>query len=149
MSGGVQRIPGYCALCVSSCGCISVVKEGRLVAIEPDPSHSIGKALCGRGRAAPELAHHEERLLYPFRLAMPDGAIRARAKLRDTLDPRVVSATDGWWQACTALGLPSYDAIGPDSANINDAIGNRATDPISSPVPHRCYLREVSRGAAP
>ena len=83
------------------------------------------------------------------RLATPDGAIRARAKLRDTLDPRVVSATYGWWQACTALGLPGYDTTGPDSANINDAIGNRATDPISGSVPHRSYLCEISRIAAP
>jgi anaerobic selenocysteine-containing dehydrogenase len=80
-----------------------------------------------------------------IRLATPDGAIRARAKLRNTLDPRVVSATYGWWQACTALGLPGYDATGPDSANINDAIGNRAIDPISGSVPHRSYLCEVSR----
>ena len=83
------------------------------------------------------------------RLATPDGAIRARAKLRDTLDPRVVSATHGWWQACAALGLPGYDATGPDSANINNAIGNRATDPISGSVPHRSYLCEVSPIAAP
>ena len=51
--GKIQRIPGYCALCTSSCGCISVVEDGRLVAVEPDPSHPTGKALCGKGRAAP------------------------------------------------------------------------------------------------
>ena len=73
VSDGVQRIPGYCALCTSSCGCISVVKEGRLVAVEPDPSHPTGKALCGKGRAAPELVHHEERLLYPLRRVSPKG----------------------------------------------------------------------------
>jgi anaerobic selenocysteine-containing dehydrogenase len=79
------------------------------------------------------------------RLATPDGAIRARAKLRDSLDPRVVSATHGWWQACTALGLPGYDATSTAGANINLAIGNKETDPISGSVPHRSYLCEVSR----
>ena len=73
MPDGVQRIPGYCALCTSSCGCISVVEDGRLVAVEPDPSHPTGKALCGKGRAAPELVHHEERLLYPRRRVNPKG----------------------------------------------------------------------------
>ena len=29
-SDSAQRIPGYCALCTSSCGCISVVEAGRL-----------------------------------------------------------------------------------------------------------------------
>ena len=72
-SDSVQRIPGYCALCTSSCGCISVVEAGRLIAVEPDPSHPTGKALCGKGRAAPELVHHEERLLHPLRRVSPKG----------------------------------------------------------------------------
>ena len=63
----IERIPGYCALCTSVCGCISVVEDGRLVAVEPDPSHPTGKALCGKGRAAPELVYHEDRLLHPLR----------------------------------------------------------------------------------
>ena len=62
-----QRIPGYCALCWSSCGCISVVEDGKLVDVEPDPSHPTGKALCAKGRAAPELVHHKKRLLHPLK----------------------------------------------------------------------------------
>ena len=54
----------YCALRASPCGCISAVKKGRLIAVEPDPSHPTGKTLYGKGRAALELMHHEERLLY-------------------------------------------------------------------------------------
>jgi anaerobic selenocysteine-containing dehydrogenase len=69
----MERIQGYCALCWSSCGCISVVDDGRLVAVEPDPSHPTGKALCAKGRAAPELVHHEERLLFPLRRTRPKG----------------------------------------------------------------------------
>ena len=72
-ANSVQRVPGYCALCTSSCGCISVVKEGRLVAVEPNPSHPTGQALCGKGRAAPELVHHAERLLHPLRRTRPKG----------------------------------------------------------------------------
>lgn len=77
-------------------------------------------------------------------LVTPDGSIRARARLRDTLDPRVVSATYGWWQPCTELGLSGYDIIGPASANINYAIGNQQADPISGSVAHRSYLCEIS-----
>ncbi len=69
----IQRIPGYCALCWSSCGCISVVEDGALVAVEPDPSHPTGKALCAKGRAAPELVHHKERLLQPLKRTRPKG----------------------------------------------------------------------------
>ena len=79
------------------------------------------------------------------RLATPEGAVRARAAFSRNLDPRVVSATHGWWQACSALDLPGYDATGADGANVNAVIGNRDTDPISGSVPHRSYLCEITR----
>jgi anaerobic selenocysteine-containing dehydrogenase len=68
-----QRIPGYCAMCVSRCGSIAVVENGRFVALEPDPSHPTGKALCAKGRAAPELVYHSDRLLYPLKRTRPKG----------------------------------------------------------------------------
>src|SRR6478672_5173207 len=69
----VERIPGYCAMCVSRCGSIAVVENGRFVALEPDPSHPTGKALCAKGRAAPELVYSSERLLYPLKRTRPKG----------------------------------------------------------------------------
>jgi anaerobic selenocysteine-containing dehydrogenase len=66
-----ERIPGFCALCRSRCGCVSVVEDGRLVAVEPDPSHPTGRNLCVKGRAAPELVHAPDRLLYPMRRTRP------------------------------------------------------------------------------
>ena len=69
----VERIPGYCALCVSRCGSIAVVEDGRFVALEPNPTHPTGKALCAKGRAAPELVYHTDRLLYPLKRTRPKG----------------------------------------------------------------------------
>jgi anaerobic selenocysteine-containing dehydrogenase len=68
-----ERIPGYCALCISRCGSIAVVENGRFVALEPDPSHPTGKALCAKGRAAPELVYHQDRLLHPMKRTRPKG----------------------------------------------------------------------------
>src|SRR6516225_9488037 len=68
-----QRIHGYCALCRSRCGCISVVEDGQLIAVEPDPGHPTGQALCAKGRAAPELVYHPDRLQYPMRRTRPKG----------------------------------------------------------------------------
>jgi anaerobic selenocysteine-containing dehydrogenase len=68
-----MRIPTYCALCVSRCGAIAVVEEGRFVALEPDPSHPTGMALCAKGRAAPELVEHPDRLLHPLKRTRPKG----------------------------------------------------------------------------
>jgi anaerobic selenocysteine-containing dehydrogenase len=68
-----ERIQGYCALCVSRCGSIAEIENGRFVALEPDPSHPTGKALCAKGRAAPELVYHPDRLLYPLKRTRPKG----------------------------------------------------------------------------
>ena len=43
------------------------------MAIEPDPSHPTGKALCAKGRASPELVEAPDRLLYPVRRTRPKG----------------------------------------------------------------------------
>ena len=71
--GSTQRIQGYCALCIARCGSVAVVEGDRLVALEPDPTHPTGQALCAKGRAAPELVHHPDRLLHPLRRTRPKG----------------------------------------------------------------------------
>ena len=69
----IERINGYCALCISRCGSIAVVEDGRFVALEPDPSHPTGQALCAKGKAAPELVYHPDRLLHPLKRTRPKG----------------------------------------------------------------------------
>src|SRR5437867_13444738 len=71
----IERIPGYCALCISRCGSIAVVEDGRFVALEPDPSHPTGTALCAKGRAAPELVYHGDRVLFPLKRTRPKGDV--------------------------------------------------------------------------
>lgn len=68
-----ERVPCYCAMCVSRCGATAVIENGRFAALEPDPSHPTGKALCAKGRAAPELVYHSDRLLYPLKRTRPKG----------------------------------------------------------------------------
>ncbi len=68
-----QRIPGYCALCISRCGCIAVVNDGVLTAVEPDPEHPTGQHLCLKGKAAPELVYSPDRLLQPMQRSRPKG----------------------------------------------------------------------------
>lgn len=70
----IERIRTYCALCISRCGCIAVVEDGRLAGIEPDPDHPTGRSLCVKGRAAAELASHPQRLTQPLRRTGRKGA---------------------------------------------------------------------------
>src|SRR5690348_17827157 len=71
---GVQHVHGYCGLCIARCGSVAVVQDGRFIRLEPDPAHPTGQALCAKGRAAPELVYHPERLTHPLRRTRPKGA---------------------------------------------------------------------------
>src|SRR2546425_13203867 len=71
----IERIPGYCALCISRCGSIAVVKNGRFVALEPDPSHPTGHALCAKSTSA---------LVDSYPWMQPDGA---NLNLNAAIDP--------------------------------------------------------------
>src|SRR5262245_45547003 len=64
---GEERIPTFCPLCVSRCGALATVEDGKFVALHPDPSHPTGKAICLKGKAAPEILDHPSRLLHPLR----------------------------------------------------------------------------------
>jgi anaerobic selenocysteine-containing dehydrogenase len=75
----------------------------------------------------------------------PDGAMRARARLNDSLDPRVVCGEHGWWQACPEIDAPGYDPFSPDGSNYNLLIANAAVDPTSGTAPHRAYVCQVRR----
>jgi hypothetical protein len=59
---------------VSRCGAKAKIADGLFVALQPDPSHPTGQALCVKGKAAPEHVYHAERLLYPLRRTNPKGS---------------------------------------------------------------------------
>ena len=64
----------FCPLCVSRCGATATVEDGRLLALRPAPGHPTGQALCVKGKAAPEIVNHPDRLLLPLRRTAPKGA---------------------------------------------------------------------------
>ncbi|HQU90214.1 MAG TPA: hypothetical protein PLC58_16655, partial [Denitromonas sp.] len=61
-----ETIPTYCALCISRCGCLATVTDGRLVGVAADHAHPTGRAICIKAKAAPELVAHPERLTTPL-----------------------------------------------------------------------------------
>ncbi|OIS92859.1 molybdopterin oxidoreductase [Brucella cytisi] len=69
-----RKIPGYCTLCRSRCGSMTVIERKRLVGVEPFGEHPTGGALCAKGRAAPELVYSPRRLKKPLRRTAPKGA---------------------------------------------------------------------------
>ena len=73
-AAATKQVPTFCPLCVSRCGAKATIADGAFVALQPDPSHPTGQALCVKGKAAPELVYHPERLLYPLRRTNPKAS---------------------------------------------------------------------------
>ncbi|QOZ32904.1 molybdopterin-dependent oxidoreductase [Bradyrhizobium sp. CCBAU 53421] len=86
-----QRLPGYCTLCRSRCGSVTVVEDGRLVGVEVLNNHPTGGALCAKGRAAPEIVASPRRLTVPLKRTRP----------RDAADPGWVEVS--WDEALTEI----------------------------------------------
>jgi anaerobic selenocysteine-containing dehydrogenase len=59
---------------VPRCGGKASITDGTFTALQPDPSHPTGRALCVKGKAAPEIVYHPERLVHPIRRTNPKGA---------------------------------------------------------------------------
>ncbi len=76
-------------------------------------------------------------------LKTPVGAMRARARLNDKLDPRVVVGEHGWWQACDELGEPGHDPFSVDGSNFNATVDATRRDPIGGTPAQRGNVCQV------
>lgn len=65
-TGSATEVATYCPLCVSRCGARATVTNGTFT-LGRDPSHPTGKALCVKGKAAPDITSHPGRLRYPMK----------------------------------------------------------------------------------
>ena len=70
-----RQVHGYCSLCIARCGTVATVTDGRFARLDPDPTHPTGAAICAKGRAAPELVYHKDRLKRPLRRTRPKGDV--------------------------------------------------------------------------
>src|SRR5688500_2953751 len=68
-----HTVRGFCALCTAHCATIATVTDGKVVRLDADPDHPNGGVFCLKGKAAPELVYHPERLNYPLKRTRPKG----------------------------------------------------------------------------
>src|SRR6476469_7640977 len=64
-------VRGYCALCTAHCATIATVENDRVTRLDPDHDHPNGGVICIKGKAAPELVYHPDRLDYPLKRTWP------------------------------------------------------------------------------
>ncbi|OLN32946.1 dehydrogenase [Desulfosporosinus metallidurans] len=73
-NGERQGIPSVCLQCVSGCGIIGYVEDGRLVKIEGNPEHPNSRGrLCAKGQAGVNQVYDPDRILYPLKRAGKRG----------------------------------------------------------------------------
>ena len=121
-----KQIPGYCGLCIARCGTVATVESGRFIRLDPDPSHPTGQALCAKGRAAPELVYHPERLTHPLRRTRPKGDPNPgweRISWNDALEltaaaMRRIAERDGPEAVAFSTSSPSTSAISDSNGYI-------------------------------
>jgi anaerobic selenocysteine-containing dehydrogenase len=89
------------------------------VALHPDPSHPTGKAICLKGKAAPEIVYHPSRLLYPLR----------RTKPKDAADPGWERVT--WDEALDAVAVRLRTAAATDGP---ESVGFSSSSPSTSAI---------------
>src|SRR5436190_1909641 len=120
---GTKQIPTFCPLCVSRCGATATINDGAFVALQPDPSHPTGQALCVKGKAAPELVYHPERLLYPLRRTNPKGALDPGWQ-RITWDEALDTVAVRLLELARAYGPESvvFGTTSPSTSAMSDAV---------------------------
>lgn len=114
-----REIATFCPLCVSRCGAKATVTDGEFVSLHPDPSHPTGKALCVKGKAAPEIVAHPDRLTHPLVRTNPknlDDPGWRRASWDEALDVvarrlRTIADEDGPESVVFSTTSPSTSAM--------------------------------------
>ncbi|MFD7812177.1 molybdopterin-dependent oxidoreductase [Streptomyces sp. NPDC059785] len=135
---------GYCTLCRSRCGAVYTVDAGALTGVRPDPDHPTGAAMCPKGRAAPEIVHHPDRLTRPLRRTTP----------KSDPDPRWEPI--GWDEAMGEIAEKLARIKGESGAeSVAFAVTSPSGTPLSDSIdwierfirlfgsPNTCYSTEV------
>lgn len=117
------HIPAFCTQCRSRCGCNAVISDGKLLGIEPEPNHPSGAKLCPKGKAAPELVYHPDRLTRPMRRTSPKGVSPATWEPIEW-DEALMEITDHIGRIRTDHGAEqvAFSVTTPSGTHMSDSI---------------------------
>lgn len=112
----------YCPLCVSRCGAIATVIDGTF-SLNRDPSHPTGKVLCVKGKEAPAITAHPDRLRHPMKRTNPKGASDPGWQ-RITWDEALDTVAERLRGLADAHGPESvvFSAVSPSTSAIVDCV---------------------------
>jgi anaerobic selenocysteine-containing dehydrogenase len=116
------EVATFCPLCVSRCGARATVWNGTF-ALRRDPTHPTGKALCVKGKAAPEISAHEGRLRHPLKRTAAKGATAPRWE-RISWDEALVTVSERLLALAREHGSESvvFSSVSPSTSAIVDCV---------------------------
>ena len=131
-------------MCRSRCGCISSVRDGKLVTVAPDPGHPTGRAICAKGRAAPELVYSAERILHPMRRTRPKGEADPGWQ-RISWDEALTLSADAMQRIAQQSGpqAMAFALTTPSGTSLSDGIVFVERLMRAYGSPNNCYATEI------
>lgn len=138
------EIKGFCTLCRSRCGTMNTVSGNRLIKVRADRSHPTGAAMCMKGRAAPELVEHPDRIVYPMRRTAPKGAADPQWR-RITWDEALAEVAMKLDEIRRSSGAESvvFGVTTPSGTAISDSIDWIERFVWSFGSPNMCHATEI------
>jgi anaerobic selenocysteine-containing dehydrogenase len=116
------EIATFCPLCVSRCGARATVTDGTFT-LDRDPSHPTGKVLCVKGKEAPAITAHPDRLRHPLMRTTPKGSADPGWR-RITWDEALDIVTDRLEALAREHGPESvvFSSVSPSTSAIVDCV---------------------------
>ena len=116
------EVATYCPLCVSRCGARAIVSDGTFM-LNRDLSHPTGNALCVKGKEAPAITAHPDRLRYPMKRTKPKGSADPGWR-RISWDEALETVTDRLLALGRDHGPESvvFSSVSPSTSAIADCV---------------------------
>ncbi len=91
-----ETVRTVCQSCHCECGVLVTVTDGKITRVKGDPEHPMNRGFsCMKGKAAPELVYHPDRLKYPLKRVGKRGEGKwERTSWDEALDAIAAKLTD-------------------------------------------------------
>ncbi len=137
-----SEIKSTCGMCFAACGVLIQVRDGKVVKVKGDPQSPVNHGvLCPKGRAAPQLLYHPERLKHPLKRIGKKGSGQW-AKI--SWDDALGTIADAFIKTRDRFGPESVAFIQGSAKGLIDSYNERLANAFGSPnfatTGHVCFL---------
>ncbi len=143
--GQSKKIKSTCRGCHGGCGVLVQVEGGRVTRVEGDPQGPVNRGrLCIKGRMAPFLAHHPDRLTVPLRRGATGWEEISWEQALGEISERFLEIRDRWGSEALVLGY----GTGRDNEAFIYRFANLFGTPNVLTAGHMCYGPRIATGIA-